>query len=204
MRAFTVELEALMNKKVIIFLAGILSPAFALAHPGHGDGFVTAFVHPFSGIDHLLMMLFVGVWAGRIGGSARWQLPLSFLAAMTMGFLFAGNGGVMGGITFFGIDRAIAAGLIALGALLAIKLPLQRGMQMLIVLAFALLHGAAHGVELSAAQPWSIIGGFIAATALLHGAGICIAQILNNRHTHFYRAMGATLSMIGCGLLLGG
>ena len=194
-----------MYKKVGGLMAGLLLPSLAYAHPGHGAGFVAAFVHPFSGIDHWLMMLFVGIWAGRIGGSARWQLPASFLAAMTVGFLLAA-----GGITIRGIDTGIAAGLIALGVLLAINTkPLVidktfwRSARMAMVAAFALLHGMAHGIELNGAQSLSTMGGFIAATALLHAAGVAVAKILRNQPVNFYRALGATLSMIGCGLLLG-
>lgn len=186
-----------MSKKIIAGLTLALLPAFAIAHPGHGEaGFMQAFAHPFTGIDHLLMMLAVGVWAGRIGGSARWQLPLMFLSAMVGGWALGANG-----LAFGGIETGIAAGLIALGALLVAQTALPRALQLAITAGFALLHGMAHGVELGAAAPVLAATGFVAAGALLHGSGIALTALLPRDRTVVYRGFGALLALIGGGLL---
>ena len=59
----------------------LLTPALAFAHPGHGDnGLVAGISHPLGGIDHLLAMLAVGLWAAQQKGSARWaRWPLALL-----------------------------------------------------------------------------------------------------------------------------
>jgi urease accessory protein len=187
-----------MLKKIIFGLALTLFPALAMAHPGHGDGgFAAAFAHPFTGIDHLLMMLFIGVWAGRSGGQARWQVPVAFLLAMTVGWALAAQGFVIGGV-----ETGIAASLIALGALLIAQTALPRAVQLAITAGLALLHGMAHGVELGALTPLLSAAGFLAAGALLHGTGIVVATRLPQEGFAIYRAMGAALALIGGGLLV--
>ena len=64
-------------KKMLLTILGIVAfPAIAFAHPGHEmANFASGFIHPFTGIDHLLVMLAVGYWAGKSQSSARWQVP---------------------------------------------------------------------------------------------------------------------------------
>jgi urease accessory protein len=181
-----------------LLIAALLS-AFstgAFAHAGHGDGFLAAFAHPFGGLDHLLMMLFVGVWAGNSGGLARWLLPSTFLLSMLAGWSL----GVQG-LLVPGIDSGIAATLIVLGVLLALRLQLPRTMQLITVAVFALLHGLAHGSELTAGGAWSSAAGMLLATALLHGLGIAATVLIPARRGAIYRAAGAVLALIGGGLL---
>ena len=71
--------------KRLLTLALILSPSVALAHPGHGTGFLAGLDHPYSGMDHMLAMVAVGLWAAVIGGRAIWALPLAFVSAMLAG-----------------------------------------------------------------------------------------------------------------------
>ncbi len=182
-------------KKIIVTVFALL-PSFAFAHPGHTDGFVAAFAHPFTGIDHLLMMLCVGIFAGRIGGKARWQLPLTFLAMMTTGWTIAAAG-----YSFAGIETGIAAGLIALGVLFCLHIDAARMLQVSVIAAFALLHGMAHGAELSNASPLATTMGFLVATALLHGAGLLIAALLPREKQNLDRAIGVVLAIVGGGLL---
>lgn len=160
-----------MKKSVFIGIATSLLSSVAYAHPGHGVeiGFMSGFLHPLLGWDHLLVMLAVGVWAAKSGGKARWQLPLMFLAAMTIGAMFG-----LVGMTFNGVETAIAASLMALGFLLMLHLPISRGLQLLCTALFAVMHGVAHGVELNLGS-WqanaSPLIGMLIATALLHAVG---------------------------------
>ena len=187
-----------MLKKIAAGFALALLPAMAMAHPGHAaGGFATAFAHPFTGIDHLLMMLFIGVWAGRSGGQARWQVPSAFLLAMAVGWTLGAQG-----LAIAGVETGIAASLIALGALLISQTALPRSAQLAITIGFALLHGMAHGVELGALTPLLSAAGFLAACALLHGSGIILATWLPKDNAAIYRALGASLAFIGGGLLV--
>lgn len=183
-----------MKKVIAAFIA--LSPSIAFAHPGHTDNFVAAFAHPFTGIDHLLMMLGVGIFAGRIGGNARWQLPLAFLSAMTIGWL-----GAAMGYTIAGIESGIAAGLIVIGVMLMLRTVMPFVVQLCVVAMFAALHGAAHGAELSNATPLATGLGMLMATAVLHALGLGVAISLSHSRFSFYRELGALFAVFG-GMLL--
>ena len=59
-------------------LASVFSTA-AFAHPGDHShvGFAAGFAHPLTGIDHLLAMVAVGLWASQLGGRALWAALLA-------------------------------------------------------------------------------------------------------------------------------
>ena len=160
-----------MKKIALINLYAFMFTPLAYAHPGHGfdHGLMSGFMHPILGWDHLLVMLAVGVWAARQGGKARWQLPLAFLSAMTLGAILG-----LVGMSFQGVETAIAASLMAMGLLLMLHLPLSRGVRVAFVAIFATAHGLAHGVELNQGA-WqgnvSPLMGMLMATAILHGVG---------------------------------
>src|SRR2546423_13386583 len=64
-------------------LAVLLAAALpAAAHPGHGpiSGFVAGVQHPLSGMDHLLAMIAVGLWAGLSGGRREWLGAAPFVS----------------------------------------------------------------------------------------------------------------------------
>lgn len=164
-------------KKILLtsLLMGFSSLAFA--HPGHelvGNGLESAyagFMHPLTGWDHLLVMLAIGIWASKLGGKARWQLPLTFLSIMTLGAVLG-----LAGITISGVETAIAASVMAMGLLLAINLPIPAISRIGIVGIFAVFHGMAHGVELHSQQSYAALTGMVVATALLHGAGLLLGH----------------------------
>ncbi len=175
-----------------------LLPLTLHAHPGHEAGGLGAgLLHPVTGVDHLLAMVAVGLWAGQLGGSARWQLPLAFVAAMVIGALVGING-----VTVAGVEGGIAASVLLLGLLLALALRLPRALQLGAVALFAVLHGLAHGAELPAhGGAFAFITGFVATTAALHGVGLAAAQLLPRRAI-WLRWAGIAIAAVGGGLLL--
>lgn len=141
----------------------------ATAHPFHdmGGGFATGFIHPLAGLDHLLAMVAVGLWAAQFGGRWLWAIPLVFVSAMLAG-------GALGfaGLTLPLLEPVIAASVLALGLLTVLRIRLHTA-GVVLVAAFALFHGVAHGAELPAttgALPYA--AGFVIATALLHLLGL--------------------------------
>lgn len=73
-------------RKSLFAIALFLTPAVAFAHAGHDhSGLMAGVAHPVTGLDHLLAMLAVGLWAAQQRGSARWALPLTFVGAMLLG-----------------------------------------------------------------------------------------------------------------------
>lgn len=185
---------------VSIFSIAGLFAAEAQAHAGlHGAGFTTGVVHPFTGLDHLLAMVAVGLWAAQLGGRARWAVPAAFVAML-------GVGGALGmlGVNLPGVEAGIAASVLALGLLIAFstRLPLAAGMAL--VGAFAIFHGHAHGVEMpSIATPWLYTLGFIFSTALLHGVGLGAGRVMHAKRGKLVRLGGAALTFTGIWMLAG-
>jgi urease accessory protein len=155
-----------MKKQIFVGMSLALISGLAIAHPGHGNiGFSDGFFHPFSGWDHFLVMLSVGMLAVKYGGNARWQFPLTFLLVMTLGATLA-----MSGINIAGLETAIAASVLAMGFVLCLSLKLPISTSLALIAGFALLHGLSHGVALQhGATP---LLGMLMATGLLHGLGL--------------------------------
>ena len=144
----------------------------ASAHVGQGEafGFLTGFLHPISGFDHVLAMVAVGLWGAQLGAPAIWVLPMAFPLVMAAGALL----GFLG-VPLPGVEVGIAASAIVLGAAVAFELRPPLVLAALVVGAFAIFHGHAHGTELPAGQSALLCSiGFVIATGGLHALGIGI------------------------------
>lgn len=148
-------------------LAVTAVPAFAHLNPEEHGSFMAGFSHPLFGLDHILVMVAVGLWAAQIGGKALWGVPVAFVTTMAVGFGLA-----LAGIDLPFVEPAILASVVALGLLVAMAVKLDTAASAAIVATFALFHGHAHGGELSSAGAFEFGVGFVVATALLHIAGI--------------------------------
>lgn len=174
----------------------------AFAHPGHPDafGFNDGFAHPFSGIDHLLATLAVGLWAAQNKRSALWVLPLVFPLTMVLGALLA-----FAGLQLPGVETGIAASVAVLGLLIAFAIRMPVWASAAVVSVFALFHGYAHGSELphGASALWYGVG-FVAATALLHLLGLAIGLVAGQKvAAQAVRVGGLAIAAVG-GYLLSG
>ncbi|MEP7217493.1 MAG: HupE/UreJ family protein [Bacteroidota bacterium] len=160
----------------VAILTAMMMPSVLHAHPlpgGHG-GFLGGAAHPLQGLDHILAMIAVGIWAGQAGGKARWYLPLSFVAVMMLGGLLG-----VAGITIPMVEPGIIGSVLVLGVLIAaaVRMPLPAAMA--IVGLMALFHGHAHGTEMPAGTSGVLYGGgFLLSTALLHLAGIGMTAVM--------------------------
>ncbi len=148
-------------------LAVTAAPAFAHLNPDEHGSFMAGFSHPLFGLDHILVMVAVGLWAAQIGGKALWGVPAAFVATMAIGFGLA-----LAGVDLPFVEPAILASVVALGLLVAMAVKLDTAASAAIVAVFALFHGHAHGGELGSAGALEFGTGFVVATALLHVAGI--------------------------------
>jgi urease accessory protein len=147
----------------------------ALAHPvkGQAIGFLTGFLHPISGLDHVLAMVAVGLWGAQLGAPAIWMLPVAFPIVMA----FGGMLGLMG-VPLPGTEIGIAASAIMLGALVMFEIRPPLVVAGLVVSFFAIFHGHAHGSELPPGQNALLFSiGFVIATGCLHALGISIGLI---------------------------
>lgn len=156
-------------------LLAMAIPAPALAHTSEGlrGGFVAGFLHPVSGVDHLLAMVAVGLWGAILGQPLLYALPVVFPLMMAIAGVAA-----IAGLMLPGVELAIAASVIVLGLAIAAAWRAPVWLALVIVGGFALFHGWAHGAELpSMADPVAYSAGFVTATGLLHLAGIGIGLI---------------------------
>ena len=171
----------------------------ALAHTGlaHAVSFASGFGHPWTGLDHMLAMVAVGLWAGLNRGRALWAWPVAFV-----GVMLAGGALGMAGISIPMVEPGILASVVVLGLLVlaATKLPVIVGV--VLVALFALLHGHAHGAELpGAAATGSYAAGFALATALLHGIGLGVAYLARSETGRLVvRGAGALVAVAGVAL----
>jgi len=169
------------NLSTPLLVLGLLLvlPGLASAHilPGTSHGLQDGFLHPLTGLDHLLAMFAVGLWAAQYRGRAVWMIPLTFVSVMVLG-------GIMGvcGAYVPGAELGIAASLLVLGGLIATTTRFKLSSSMLIVGFFALFHGYSHGHEMPAAvSAVSFSVGFVLATLLLHGLGIAAGLYLQKQ-----------------------
>ncbi|MBI3113543.1 MAG: HupE/UreJ family protein [Rhodospirillales bacterium] len=155
-----------------VFSAALALIAFAAAPAeAHtidtGGALAHGFAHPITGLDHVLAMVAVGLWAAHLGGRARWLVPASFVVVMAV----AGGLGVAG-FAPPSVETAIALTVVALGALIFARVRMPAVLGMAVVGSFALFHGLAHGLEAPDLAGLGYGAGFVAATAILHGLGL--------------------------------
>ena len=164
--------------KLLAALALLAAPALAFAHPGHGEhGLVAGLAHPLTGLDHLLAMFAVGLWAAQQQGAVRLALPCTFVGTMLVGGLLGFEG-------------------------LQVRPPLALAMAATAL--FALAHGVAHGLELpDLSSPWLYALGFVAATAALHAAGYALVRFLPQAAAPLVRLAGLASAGAGVWLLAG-
>ena len=187
-------------KRILGALALLLAPALAFAHPGHGEnGLIAGISHPLGGLDHLLAMLAVGLWAAQQQGAARWALPCTFVGTLLIG-------GMLGfeGMNLPALESGIAASVLALGLAVALAVRPPLAMAVGATALFALFHGVAHGLELpEMSSPWTYAMGFVAGTAALHAAGYAVVRVLPQAAAPLVRLAGAASAMTGAWLLAG-
>jgi urease accessory protein len=185
------------NARLLLVLPFALSGAAAQAHPGHGhSSFAAGLIHPLTGVDHMLAMLMVGLWAGLCLGQRWWTCALTFLAAMLAGFAWGASGGA-----FPLAEALILASLFGLGGALLLGLRVPMIAASSVVALFATAHGFAHGGEMADAGAAAFVGGFLLSTIALIAAGAALAQMRAPRS--LARAIGAVAIMAGAVITAG-
>jgi urease accessory protein len=175
-----------------------LIPTVANAHTGVGDptGFLHGLEHPIGGLDHILAMLAVGLWAAQIGGKALWLIPGAFVLTMT-------GSSVLGhfGLPISGVEQGILASDFILGLLLLFATRLPLAVSVGIVSILAIFHGYAHGAEMPETASGLTYGiGFIISTAALHLAGIGMGLAIDR----FQPKLQSLLFRLGGGAIVTG
>lgn len=181
----------------MIFLAGATH-----AHPGHDHvhGLAHGLTHPIFGMDHLLAMIGVGLWAAQRGGRAVWALPTVFVGSMAIG-------GALGlaAVPMLAVEAMIVLSVLVMGLMVAgsTRLPIAASLAM--VSLFACMHGYAHGAELTAGDGAAgYAAGFLIATAALHASGVACAIALKKLSaTRWIRYSGGAIAAMGLAMIIG-
>ena len=191
--------------RALLALLLIAAPTAAFAHSGHADtsGFIHGFMHPVGGLDHVLAMVAVGVFAYVLGGKALWLVPLSFVAMMAVGFLLG-----VGQVDMPFVELGIALSSVVIGGVAALGRPMPVVAASALVGVFAIFHGQAHGAEMPlGASGLEYAAGFIVATGLLHAAGIGaamgVAKLAGTYGKRLAQVAGGAFALGGMGVLAG-
>jgi urease accessory protein len=180
----------------LFILAATAAPAFAHLDPAEHGSLAAGISHPLFGLDHILAMVAVGLWAALLGGRSVWFVPTAFVGTMIAGFAVA-----LAALGLPFVEPVIAASVVVIGllALVALQVPTIAGMIM--VGFFAFFHGYAHGGELGDAGTWPFALGFAIATALLHaigvGIGIAAGRLAGNSNGRLVARVAGGLTALG-------
>jgi urease accessory protein len=180
---------------LILLVLGSMVPAMAHPEAYHATGNHAAamgFLHPFTGLDHLLVMVAVGLWSVQLGGRSLWMLPVTFVSTMLLG-------GMLGLSHHHAsiIEHGIVASLLLLGVALGMAWRPPDFIAALGVGAAGICHGFAHGGEIPAGSaPLYFLSGMILATALLHLGGLVFGTTFR-RH-----GLDRAIRLAGFGLVL--
>lgn len=188
-----------------LFAVLLMAPIAAFAHTGEGltADFGHGFVHPLFGIDHLLAMVAVGLFAGQLGGRALGAVPVAFVGIMALG-------GALGAahVPLPAVEIAIALSVVVLGGVITFRVKTPVVLAMALVGLFAVFHGHAHGAEMPEMAASLAYGlGFMLATAMLHGVGIgagfLATRLADSKGSIAIRYAGSATSVAGLALLIG-
>ncbi|NHN76947.1 HupE/UreJ family protein [Azotobacter chroococcum] len=187
-----------MNTRHLLpLLALTLLPGAAFAHPGHGENGLTAgLLHPFGGLDHLLAMLAIGIWAAQQPRALKLAVPAAVLAALLGGFALA-----VAGVGLPQVETGIALSVLLLGLLIASAVRLPAAVSLALATVFALFHGHAHGLEASGSLA-AFAAGFLAASLSLHLGGGLLASAVQQRLPLLARSAGAAIAASGALMMI--
>jgi urease accessory protein len=188
-----------INRLAISLVTLYLLPALANAHPGDVSmHFADGFLHPLTGLDHLLAMVATGLWAVHLRGRATWMIPTAFPLAMIGGAMLATVG-----IGLPAIEPMIAVSVITLGCVIALRARVPAAMGVTLVGSFAIFHGYAHATEAASGVGVPFAIGFVSATIALHLFGMALSARMLNRDARRTSIAGAVIGATGVILLLG-
>lgn len=173
MRKFSLSPLRFQSALFIMIVLGWAQVACAHVEAGQAAGFMTGLHHPWSGLDHILAMVAVGLWGAQLGGRALWILPIAFPMMMALGAMMG-----LVGIPVPGVEIGIALSAIVLGSMILAEVRPKLAIAIAMVGVFAIFHGHAHGTELPDGQSGLLYSmGFVIATGCLHGVGVLLGLV---------------------------
>ncbi|WP_176494431.1 HupE/UreJ family protein [Cobetia sp. 5-25-4-2] len=172
----------------------LLVATSASAHPGHdAHGLMAGLTHPFTGLDHLLAMLAIGIWSARQSRALRLGTPLLMVIGMLAG---AGIALLSGGQALHALiaEQGILLSVLVSGALVALLMRLPTLAGAVMVAGFMTFHGFAHAMEMPASGSVTLyMAGFAVATVVLAMVGREMGKRLVSFPTIASRLIGGTV-----------
>ncbi|THK35190.1 HupE/UreJ family protein [Ensifer sp. MPMI2T] len=182
-----------------IMIATASKPALSHLGVGSAKSFAAGLAHPLFAVDHVVVMVSVGLWAALKGGRALCAWPAAFA-----GLMIAGGVAGIAGLSVSFVEPVILASLVTIGLLVAAVVNLPLTAEAIIISFFAFFHGHAHGTEIPlGASALGYLTGFALATLLLQGAGIGLCHLAGQRFQGLVRLAGAVTATVGVGLIIG-
>lgn len=181
----------------------LLMASTALAHPGllphtHGGSFFAGLMHPLTGMDHLLAMLAIGLWSARQAPTLRRWMPLVIALGM-----ICGAGLAWAGVPLLGVEFGIASSVLLAGVLVATLVKLPTAVGGVLVFAFILMHGHAHGSELAPGASAALFAlGFLIASVAITLVGRTLGSWLSRHDNRWLRGIGVAIAAAGGSMML--
>lgn len=212
----TIRTAALAGSISLVSMAASAHPQAGLAHV-HADagqalyqGMMAGMLHPWSGADHLLLALGLGLlvgFYGRLKASAAtiWLGLLALLVSLCAGFAMA----LLGGFSLLGIsEQAIETGILlsAVGVGISVLIRQLFGQKWLrvdlaVAILLAICHGAAHAFEMPRTAAVESFGvGMVISMAGLYLAGAGIMRLVARQGR--YGLIPSVLAALGLAFLL--
>ncbi len=156
--------------KILLMILSISVLAFGHTTTLESGGFISGFLHPISGLDHILAMLGVGMVAFLASGKRGYSLLVAFMGAMMVS-------AVLGyiGIRFVFVEEGILISIAVVFALIGYANKISFSTIFVIIAFFGMFHGFAHGAEFQAGSFMEYMAGFSTSTLILHVSGIFLA-----------------------------
>lgn len=182
-------------KKILLLTVLLLSSAVS-AHPGHEvtSGAMAGFMHPLTGVDHLIALVCAGALFALAPVRVRWTGVSALVVALAIG---AGLG--LAGLPLPAPEWMIALSVLVAGVMLVRSGGTRPSLLVAGVSVFALFHGYAHGVESSGAAA-AFAAGFLSASFAVVMLSMFAARAFVNRQA-LRVAMGAGAGVTGAVLL---
>ncbi|MCF6205181.1 MAG: HupE/UreJ family protein [Methylococcaceae bacterium] len=189
-------MKKLITNTILLFL---VSPA-CYAHIGEQavTGLWQGLLHPFTGIDHILTILVIGMLATKNSDAMKRSLPVAFLCSMVIGFIIS-----MANISFDFTENAIAISSVILGVWLLSGKHYNRALLLLLVSGTAIAHGYAHGQEVVGSS-MHYLAGFVTSVCLLLLVTSLAFKHASPIKNKIQSLSGATITALGLFFILQG
>jgi len=174
-----------MSKKAILTsiltATSLLLAPLAQAHPEVqvAAGLTEGFIHPLTGLDHMLVAIAAGYWAARAGNHGVRDMAL-FLGLLLSGMLLG-----VASMAFPQLGLATLLAFLLTVAVIAVVIAMPEKFVYIFFGGFALYHGLAHVLEMPhQVMVASYMTGLLLSTGLLLALGNLLRHVVITRKPH--------------------